>query len=93
MGKELVGAGMDQTPEVTNHVMRGSDVGAHDARSGTDRENAKAQASGYGGDNPATAGTGETRVKSNTTENAEGQLNPAAPGNTGTTPGSNSKVG
>jgi hypothetical protein len=54
-----------------------------------DRGDAKAQPSGPRGENPATAGRGERRVKSNTTENAEGEINPSAPGETGTTPGTN----
>jgi len=52
---------------------------------------AKAQPSGLEGGNPATAGPGETRVRSQTSENAEGRLDPSAPGETGTTPGSNTK--
>ena len=52
-----------------------------------DRGDAKAQPSGPLGDNPATAGSGETKVKSKTAENAEGKINPSAPGETGTTPG------
>jgi hypothetical protein len=54
-----------------------------------DRGDAKAQPSGPRGDNPATAGRGERHVNSNTSENAEGEINPSAPGETGTTPGSN----
>ena len=50
-----------------------------------DRGDAKAQPSGPRGDNPATAGTGETRVKSDTPEGAAGGVNPSAPGETGTT--------
>ena len=52
----------------------------------------KAQPSGPRGDNPATSGSGDTQVKSKTTENAEGQINPSAPGETGTTPGTNGKA-
>jgi hypothetical protein len=53
-----------------------------------DRGDAKVQQpSGPVGDNPATAGSGETKVKSKTAENAEGKINPSAPGETGTTPG------
>jgi hypothetical protein len=52
---------------------------------------AKAQPSGVEGGNPATAGKGETRVRSETPENATGRLNPSAPGETGTTPGTNGK--
>ena len=53
----------------------------------------KAQPSGPKGDNPGTAGKGEVKVTSDVAEKAEGQLNPSSPGNTGTTPGTNAKVG
>ncbi len=56
-----------------------------------DRGDAKAQPSGPRGDNPATAGQGETKVNSSTPESAGGRLNPSAPGETGTTPGTNRK--
>jgi hypothetical protein len=52
-----------------------------------------AQPSGPKGDNPATAGKGETKVTSEVAEKAVGQLNPSSPGDTGTTPGTNAKVG
>lgn len=39
----------------------------------------KVQPSGYQGDNPATAGPGETGVSSGTPENRDGQINPSAP--------------
>ena len=52
-----------------------------------DRGDSKAQPSGPRGDNPATAGPGETQVGSATSENADSQINPSAPGETGTTPG------
>ncbi len=45
------------------------------------------QASGYKGDNPATAGPGPTAVESNTPENKEGRLNPSAPEDSNVTPG------
>jgi len=48
-------------------------------------DGAGAQPSGPRGDNPATAGPGETKVNSGTAENREGKLNPSAPGETGTT--------
>lgn len=47
-----------------------------------------AEPSGYKGDNPSTAGAGKTDLHSTTPENADGELNPSAPGNAGTTPGS-----
>ena len=58
-----------------------------------DRGDAKAQPSGPKGDNPATAGPGNTEVNTGPAEQAEGALNPAAPGNTGTTPGTNARSG
>jgi hypothetical protein len=54
-----------------------------------DRGDAKAEPSGPKGDNPATGGSGETRVNSRTAENADKAINPSAPGETGTTPGTN----
>lgn len=51
-----------------------------------DRGDSKAQPSGPKGDNPSTAGSGETRVRSHTSENAANEINPSAPGDTGTTP-------
>jgi hypothetical protein len=54
---------------------------------------ARVQPSGPKGDNPATAGKGETKVTSDVAEKAEERLNPSSPGNTGTTPGTNAKVG
>jgi hypothetical protein len=46
------------------------------------------QASGPVGDNPATAGPGPTGVTSKTPENDRGHLNPSAPEDANTTPGS-----
>ena len=57
-----------------------------------DRGDAKAQPSGPRGDNPATAGSGETKVKhvrTDAEEHAAENLDPSSPGETGTTPGSN----
>lgn len=47
-----------------------------------------ATSSGPKGDNPATAGPGKTRVKSHTSENASGHINPSAPEDANVTPGS-----
>ncbi len=44
--------------------------------------------SGPKGDNPATAGPGSTTVKSKTPENTLGHINPSAPEDSNTTPGS-----
>lgn len=44
--------------------------------------------SGYRGNNPSTAGPGETGVRSGTPENQEGHLNPSSPEDSNTTPGS-----
>jgi len=43
--------------------------------------------SGPQGDNPSTASSGPTKVKSSTPENRLGHINPSAPENTNTTPG------
>ncbi len=48
----------------------------------------KVEPSGYKGDNPATAGPGNTGVDSATPENRLGHLNPSAPEDSNTTPGS-----
>jgi hypothetical protein len=47
--------------------------------------------SGPKGDNPATAGPGPTKVKSNTPENNLGHINPSAPEDANTTPGTTGK--
>lgn len=54
----------------------------------TKDEGQAVEPSGPKGDNPATAGPGETRVQSNTPENKAGHLNPSAPGETSITPDS-----
>ena len=56
------------------------------ARPTTDKD-AAVQPSGPKGDNPATAGPGPTGVRSETPENAKGHLNPSAPEDANTTPG------
>ncbi len=43
--------------------------------------------SGPRGDNPSTAGPGETKVQSDTPENKQGHINPSAPEDSNTTPG------
>jgi len=50
---------------------------------------AAVQPSGPNGGDPSTAGPGQTAVRSDTPENNAGSLNPSAPGDTGTTPGTN----
>jgi len=50
-------------------------------------KNAAATPSGPRGDNPGTAGPGNTAVTSNTPENNRGHLNPSAPEDANTTPG------
>lgn len=84
-----------QTNDQTNEAAKHQDAATHDApgKLSGDRGDAKAQPSGYRGDNPATAGRGETHVESATPDNAEQQLNPSSPADTGTTPGSNAKLG
>jgi hypothetical protein len=43
--------------------------------------------SGPKGDNPATAGPGPTKIRSSTPENRLGHINPSAPEDANTTPG------
>ena len=52
---------------------------------------AGATPSGPKGDNPGTAGPGNTGVRSATPENREGRLNPSAPEDANVTPGSVAK--
>ena len=84
-----------QTQNQTNEVTKHQDDTTDDApgKLTGDRGDAKAQASGYRGNNPGTAGSGETHVSTATPENAIGQLNPSSPADTGTTPGSNPEIG
>jgi hypothetical protein len=52
----------------------------------TDSQHA-VEPSGPKGDNPATAGPGRTEVQSGTLENRLGHINPSAPEDANTTPG------
>jgi hypothetical protein len=54
-------------------------------------KHAAATPSGPLGDNPGTAGPGNTAVASNTPENNRGHLNPSAPEDANTTPGTTGK--
>ncbi len=54
---------------------------------GQSEKQAAVTPSGPRGDNPATAGPGNTTVNSNTPENNQGHLNPSAPEDANTTPG------
>lgn len=77
----------------TNKATRKPNPDTSDAK-GTmpgDAGQAKAEPSGYTGQNPATSGSGPTGLRSTTPENAVGQIDPSAPGETGTTPGTNAK--
>ena len=81
----------DQTNEANRH--RGGETDDAQGKLTGDRGDAKAEPSGYRGNNPGTGGSGETHVRSATPDNAEQQLNPSSPGDTGTTPGTNAKLG
>ncbi|WP_348266282.1 hypothetical protein P8936_09740 [Edaphobacter paludis] len=54
-------------------------------------QEAAVQPSGPLGDNPSTAGPGQTAVRSNTPENNLGHLNPSAPEDANVTPGTTSE--
>ncbi len=77
----------DEQPQRDNSDKTADGMGNPGADSTQDsRENRHGEEpSGYRGENPSTAGPGGTRVDSATPENAEGRLNPSAPGDTGTT--------
>lgn len=79
----------DQTNQATTHQAPQSND-APGVLTG-DRGDAKAEPSGYRGNNPSTAGMGETHVHSATPDNAQKQLDPSAPAETGTTPGTNTR--
>jgi hypothetical protein len=66
------------TAEKTNEVPAGQPA----------KHNVGETPSGPKGDNPATAGPGKSDVNSNTPENAAGHINPSAPEDSNTTPGS-----
>jgi hypothetical protein len=59
-------------------------------RQATDSQHA-VEPSGPKGDNPATAGPGPTEVQSGTPENRLGRINPSAPEDANTTPGTASE--
>ena len=60
-------------------------------RQAESEKNAAVTPSGPRGDNPGTAGPGNTNVNSGTPENNLGRLNPSAPEDANTTPGSTEK--
>ena len=70
----------DQAPAVTSTPAGSGGPVRKDEKHAT-------EASGSKGDNPSTAGPGPTGVRSNTPENKEGQINPSAPEDSNTTPG------
>ena len=51
-------------------------------------DQAGVEPSGYKGENPSTGGPGQTSVRSETPENRLGHINPSAPEDSNTTPGS-----
>ena len=83
-----------QTQDQTNEASQHQAGGTNDAPSPMPHMDpqAKADPSGYRGNVDATAGPGGTHVASATPDNAVEQLNPSAPGNTGTTPGTNAEL-
>lgn len=73
----------NQSPEEVHNAAKPGEPVEHGNRNG-----GHPQPSGPRGDNPSTAGPGPTGVRSNTPENALGHLNPSAPEDGNTTPGS-----
>lgn len=80
-----------QTQDQTNEANRHQPAQTNDAPSPMPnmKPEAKADPSGYRGNTDSTAGPGHTHVQSATPDNAQQRLDPSAPGETGTTPGSN----
>ncbi len=60
---------------------------------GKAQNGAKAEPTGAKGDLPGMEPSGNTTVKDGPAEKREGEINPSAPANTGTTPGTNAKLG
>ncbi len=79
----------DETPQSSNRAKTAeSEQNSAGQPSHRSREESQAEEpSGYRGENPSTAGPGGTGIRSATPENAGGHINPSAPGDTGTTPG------
>lgn len=75
----------DEAPQASNREKTGEAVDT-----GSQAHVAE-EPSGYRGENPSTAGLGGTGIRSATPENAQGHIDPSAPGETGTTPGTTSK--
>ena len=80
----------DEHVQQDNSDKTAAEMSGSPAPTGRERaENREAEEpSGYRGENPGGSGMGNTSVSSDTPENANGRLNPSAPGDTGTTPGS-----
>ena len=77
----------NQTPGEVHNAAKPGDSPA-DQNTAPPASGGAAEPSGHKGDNPATAGPGETAVHSTTPENALGHLNPSAPEDANVTPGS-----
>jgi hypothetical protein len=84
-----------QTQDQTNEANKNQPPQTNDAPTTMPetKPESKAEPSGYRGNNPSTAGPGQTHVDANVPDKAVQQLNPAAPGNTGTTPNTNAELG
>lgn len=61
----------------------------HEHQADREQKTTDGKPDGPPSDNSGTAGPGNTGVRSATPENSTGHIDPSAPGNTGTTPGSN----
>jgi hypothetical protein len=62
-------------------------TGQHPAPDSAPGSEHAVEPSGPKGDNPATAGPGPTKIQSGTPENRLGRINPSAPEDANTTPG------
>ena len=78
----------NQRPEEIQNAAKHGDVASAPQKTQPSEQKAGVEPSGAKGDNPSTAGPGQTAVHSTTPENALGRLNPSAPEDANVSPGS-----
>ncbi|RXH57662.1 hypothetical protein [Granulicella sibirica] len=78
----------NQRPEEIQNAAKHEGVVSAPLKTPPSEHKAAVEPSGSKGDNPSTAGPGQTAVHSTTPENALGRLNPSAPEDANVSPGS-----
>ena len=81
---QLSGSEKGRSMSSTNRQANDQQATSQDPATGSEHA---VEPSGPKGDNPATAGSGPTKVQSGTPENRLGRINPSAPEDSNTTPG------